>query len=252
MLSVLILAKNEEDVIEDCIKSIKDIADEIIVVDSYSTDKTVKIVEKFGAKVVQNRFVDFSDQRNFAFHLARGEWVLYLDSDEKATEDFKEEAYDTIGHFREDTGVGGFYVRRKTFFYGRDWGYTDKVQRLFYKKFFVRWEGKLHETPNIIGTFSQLQSSILHFTHRDLYRMVEKTNEWSEIEAELRYKAHHPKMSWWRFIRVMLSGFMRSYILEKGYKNGTYGFIESMYQAFSLFITYAKLWEKQVSTSSSL
>ena len=95
----------------------------------------------------------------------------------------------------------------------------------------------------IIG--SEIKSPILHLTHRNLYQMLEKTNEWSEYEAKLRFDSKHPKMSWWRFLRIMLTGFFKSYLLEKGYKNGTAGIIESIYQSFSMFITYAKLWEKQ-------
>ena len=69
--------------------------------------------------------------------------------------------------------------------------------------------------------------------------------QWSTIEAELRFKARHPKMTWWRFPRVMFTAFYDSYIKQKGYKVGAVGIMESMYQAFSIFITYAKLWELQ-------
>lgn len=244
MLSVLILSKNEEDVIEECLKSVKGFADEIIVVDSYSTDKTVELAEKLGAKVIQNKFDDFSSQRNFALLKAKGDWIFYLDADERLTEEFKKEAKEVVNNFKED-GIGGYFVKRKTFFLGRDWGMSDKVQRLFYKKFFKGWEGVVHETPKIEGKFGEISSPILHFTHRNLSQMLEKTNEWSEYEAQLRLRVHHPKMNIFRFIRVMLTGFVQSYIKEKGYKNGTEGLIESIYQSFSMFITYAKLWEKQ-------
>ena len=75
--------------------------------------------------------------------------------------------------------------------------------------------------------------------------MLNKTIEWSETEANLRFSNNHPKMSWWRFPRVMFSAFFNSYLKQGGYKAGTVGIIESIYQAFSIFITYAKLWEKQ-------
>ena len=75
--------------------------------------------------------------------------------------------------------------------------------------------------------------------------MVAKTINWSQIEAELRFKSNHPPMSWWRFIRVIITGFVNSYFIQKGYKAGTAGLVESIYQAFSMFITYARLWEMQ-------
>ena len=78
--------------------------------------------------------------------------------------------------------------------------------------------------------------------------MLEKTNEWSEIEAKLRYGANHPKMNTLRFIKVIMSTFLNYYIKQKGYKLGTVGLIESMFQAYSTFITYSKLWEMQKKT----
>lgn len=250
MLSIIIITKNEEEVIEDCIKSAKPVADEIIMVDDYSDDKTVEIAKKLGAKIVQNRFVDFAAQRNFAMSLAKNNWVLFLDADERLTPEFIKELKSIINRERlkSDT-IGGYFIKRKTYYYGRDWGFSDKVQRLFYKPNFLEWKGQLHETPYIKGEYSEINSPILHFTHRNLSQMVKKTNNWSEYEASLRLKAHHPKMNVFRFGRIMLTGFFRSYIKEKGYKNGTEGVIEAIYQAFSMFITYAKLWEKQNSSN---
>lgn len=244
MLSVLIITKNEEELIADCIKSIKDIADEVIVLDANSTDKTREIAEKLGAKVVVNKFIDFADQRNFGFRQSQGDWVLYLDSDERATEEFRCDLKSTISSYDENSQIGGYYIKRKTYFYGKDWGLTDKVQRLFNKKNFIEWVGVLHETPKIKGDFGEISAPVLHYTHRDLSLMVDKTNEWSKFEADLRFKTNHPKMNVLRFVRVMATAFFRSYIGEKGYKNGTAGLVEAMYQAFSMFITYAKLWER--------
>lgn len=243
MISVLIISKNDGDVIGDCIKSVKDLADEVIVVDGGSQDKTIEISEKFGAKVVKNTFRDFADQRNLALSLAKNEWIFYIDSDERATPEFTESIKLKIKN--ADEATSGFYIRRKTFYLGRDWGFSDKVERIFRKDKFKNWHGVVHETPEVEGRLETIDEPILHYTHRNLEQMVKKTNEWSEHEAELRLKANHPKMNIFRFLRVMITGFLRSYIAERGYKNGTAGLIESIYQAFSMFITYAKLWEKQ-------
>ena len=243
MISVLIITKNDGNVIGECIKSVKDLADEIIVVDGGSQDNTIEISEKLGAKVVKNTFKNFSDQRNLAKEVAKSDWIFYIDSDERATPEFikdvRSRIYD-VGNY-----IAGFYVWRKTFYLGRDWGFSDKVERIFRKDKLKGWHGVVHETPEFEGTLETISEPILHYTHRSLEQMVEKTNEWSGYEAELRAKVNHPKMNLFRFARVMVSGFLRSYISEKGYKNGTAGLIESIYQAFSMFITYAKLWEKQ-------
>lgn len=244
MISVLIISKNDEDVIGDAIKSVKELASEIIVVDD-STDKTPEIAEKLGARVFKNTFRDFSDQRNLAATLAHNQWIFYLDCDERATSDFIKEVKEKVSIPVNSPDISGFIVRRKTFFLGKDWNFEDKVERIFLKSKLKGWHGIVHETPEVEGRLLEIKSPILHFTHRDLTRMVDKTNEWSDYEASLRIKANHPKMSMWRFPRVMITGFLKSYFKEGGYKNGTAGLVESIYQSFSMFITYAKLWEKQ-------
>lgn len=245
MLSIIIITKNEEDVISDCIKSIQDIASEIVVVDGKSTDSTAKIAVGLGAKVIINPFENFSEQRNLALKHIKNDWFLYLDSDERATPEFKRELRRTLENFDPEGGIGGYYINRKTYYYNHDWGFTDSVQRLFHKDFFVKWQGVVHETPQIKGKFGTIKSPILHYTHRNLSQMLTKTNAWSEYEAKLRFDHHHPQMNTWRFVRVITTGFLQSYFGQKGYKNGVYGLIEAIYQGFSLFITYAKLWELQ-------
>ncbi|OIP58182.1 MAG: hypothetical protein COX79_04860 [Candidatus Levybacteria bacterium CG_4_10_14_0_2_um_filter_36_16] len=245
MLSIIILTKNSEETLADTIESLKNFGDQLIVVDSGSDDRSVEVAKHLGATVFKNKFEDFSAQRNFAISKANNPWVLYIDDDEQITEEFKKEVKNTIAAYDKNSEIGGYYIRRKTFYYGKDWGFADKVQRLFYKEKFTRWHGVVHETPTIKGAFGEIERPINHYTHRSLSQMVEKTNEWSEYEAELRIKAGHPEMTWWRFFRVIVTAFFKSYVFEKGYKNGTEGIIEAIYQSFSIFITYAKLWEMQ-------
>lgn len=245
MISTIILTNNSADVLEDCLRSLGDFSDEIILIDSRSTDKTVEIGKKYNAKIVEHPLISFADQRNIGLDHARGEWLIYVDTDERLTPEFKKEALEKIKSHDENGNNAGYFIRRKTFYFGRDYHLTDRVQRLFYKKKFKEWYGKVHETPKVNGEFDTINSPIEHYTHRTLEQMVEKTNKWSDFEAELRFKAHHPKMSWWRFPRVMITESFKSYFGQKGWRNGTDGFIESIYQGYSMFITYAKLWELQ-------
>lgn len=244
-LTVIILSREDEDVVGDAIKSVTGFASEIIVIDSNSNQETKKIAEKLGAKVIRNQFIDFSDQRNFGIYRATTPWVYYMDSDERLTPAFKDEVKDIIKYFDVTSFIAGYYVRRKTFFYGKDWHFQDNVQRLFLRNKFIEWKGVVHETPIVKGQFGQIESPIIHLTHRNLTQMVRKTNEWSEYEAKLRFDSGHPQLLPWRFIRVMGTEFINSFVKGKGYKNGTYGLIEALYQSFSIFITYAKLWELQ-------
>ena len=245
MFSIIVLTKNSEETLADTLESLKSFSDEIVVVDSNSDDRTVEIAEHLGAKVYKHEFVDFSSQRNYAISKTSGDWVLYLDDDEEVTAEFKKEVRHILEDYDKSTNIGGYFISRKTYYFGKDWGFADRVQRLFYKNRFITWEGVVHETPKIKGEFGQVESPVNHFTHRNLTQMVAKTNEWSEFEASLRLKSGHPQMSWWRFIRVMMSAFISSYVFNNGYRNGTEGFVEAIFQSYSMFITYAKLWEKQ-------
>jgi len=101
-----------------------------------------------------------------------------------------------------------------------------------------------------MGDKGKLTGYLDHYTHKNLSTMMKKTIVWSDVEAELLFRANHSQMSWWRFIRIMLTKFIDSYIKQQGWKAGAIGLIESMYQAYSYFVVYAKLWEKQLKTKS--
>jgi len=240
-LSAVIISKNSEELIGDCIKSLS-FCDEVIVIDSISSDKTTDIAKKLGAKVVEFAGDDFSEMRNFGLRNASGEWILYVDTDERVSPELAHNIKGAIG--QEE--YSAFKLLRKNFYFGSfEWPKIEKLERLFKRKNLKGWYGKIHESPNYEGKIGILSGFLLHYTHRDLKSMVDKTIEWSDVESELRIKANHPKMTWWRFPRIMLTSFLNSYIGQKGYKAGTAGLVESIYQTFSTFITYARLWEKQ-------
>ena len=242
-ISAIVIAKNAESVLADCLDTLS-FCDEVIVIDDESTDRTADLAKRMGAKVFSHNAESFAQKRNFGLTKAKGEWVLYLDTDERVSSELKGNIQEAI--MQKKTSVAAYRLKRKNFYFGNhEWPYIEKLERLFKKDLLKEWSGKVHETPVIDGEIGDLEGFVLHYTHRDLSSMVEKTVEWSKIEAELRFKQHHPPMSWWRFFRVMFTGFYTSYIVQKGYKAGTAGLVESIYQAFSMFITYARLWEMQ-------
>ena len=243
-ISVLILTKNEEKNIFACIESARQLVGEIIVVDAESSDKTVEIARKTGAQVFLNPFPDFAGQRNFAMIKASCRWVLYLDADERVTPELassiKDQTENTSNNFV------AYRVKRKNFYLGNhEWPKIEELERLFKKDQLKGWHGELHESPIVSGKIGELKGYLNHYTHRDLSSMLKKTIEWSKIEADLRFKAGHPKMTWWRFPRMMLTEFLKYYLGQGGWKLGTVGLIESLYQSFSIFITYVRLWERQ-------
>ncbi len=247
-ISAVVIAKNEENMIADCLDSLS-FCDETVVVDNGSDDRTVEIAKKMGAKAFTLETSDFSKLRNFGLEKAKKEWILYVDADERVSEGLKNEITHLINDSDRFEKLNAYFLKRQNFYLGsskkNEWPYIEKVERLFKKKFIKGWRGELHESPVINGEVGELDGFLLHYTHRNLTEMLAKTIEWSKTEAELRFRANHPKITWWRFLRVMITAFFDWYFRQKGFKAGTVGLIDSIYQAFSMFITYARLWEMQ-------
>lgn len=247
-ISAIIITKNAENLIADCLDSVS-FCDEIIVVDNKSEDRTREVAQKMKAKVFEYASDDFSKSRNFGLKQSAGKWVLYIDADERITPSLREGIIKSINN--PINKYVGFYIKRKNFYFGNhEWPYIEHLERVFRKDKLEKWQGALHESPSIKGNMGELDGFLLHYTHKDLSSMVKKTIEWSKIEAELRYKSGHPKMTWWRFPRVMITAFLDSYIRQGGWKIGAVGLIESLYQSFSIFVTYARLWEMQQETKN--
>jgi len=244
--SVIIIARNEAERIAACIEHVQ-FAGEIIVVDNGSTDATAKIAKEMKATVIEKKGMNFSELRDAGAAKATGEWLLYIDADELVTLDLQKEILEkTRPPARQVNGTpAAYFIARTNYYLGHLWPTKDKMVRLIKKSALVSWQGSLHEHANINGSIDMLRAPLEHRTHRTLAEMVEKTNEWSEIEADLRLSAGHPAVVGWRFLRVMLTAFNDSFWLKQGWRAGTVGWVESIYQAFSMFITYAKLWEKQ-------
>lgn len=237
-ISAIVLAKNEGWRIRKCLESVS-WADERIVIDNDSIDDTAKIAKKLGARLIPSTVKSFAERRNIGSREAKHEWVFYVDADEVVTPELAKEIQNITPH------LDAYWIRRKNYYLGKPWPFEEKILRLFKKSALKEWYGDLHESPRVEGRTGELSAPLLHDTHRTLEEMVAKTNEWSDIEAKLRYDAGHPPVVWWRFFRVMATAFFDSFIKKSGWRAGTVGWIESIYQAFSMFITYAKLWEMQ-------
>lgn len=242
-LSAIIIARNEQARIARCLLSLS-WADEIVVVDNGSTDNTRKIAKDHGAIVVPAGDIrDFAKLHNLGKEKAQGEWLLYVDVDEIVSDELAKEIKEAVSS--QQSAISGYEIRRKNYYLGYPWPGDEYILRFMRKDALREWYGKLHETARVNGAIGRLTGPMLHDTHRTLEEMVAKTNEWSQAEAILRFRAGHPPVVWWRFIRVMLTAFLDSFIRQGGWRAGVVGWIESIYQAFSIFITYAKLWEMQ-------
>ena len=238
----VIIAKNEEEMIEDALKSLS-FCDEILIVDNGSTDKTLEIALRYKAKIIKSKSTNFSELRNFGKENANGDYILYIDADERVDETLRKSI---LFEIKSNSSYSAYRINRKNFYLGNnEWPKIEKLERLFKKEKLTGWRGEIHESAIVDGDIGQIDGELIHFTHRNLSQMLKKSIEWSDTESRIRIKANHPRMTWWRFPRVMITTFLKSYVSEKGYKVGSAGLIEAIYQSYSTFITYAKLWELQ-------
>lgn len=246
-LSILICTKNEEEMIADCLE-LAIWADEVIIIDDYSSDETIKIAEKYPVKIFQNHWKGFADQKNFGFKKTVGEWVLFLDADERITPQLKETILREINNSANNCTA--YNIQRLNNLLGKDmyhggW-YPDYQKRLVMRSKFIKWRGKLHEMPFSYGQTGIIKAYIYHITHRQISWMVEKSLKYTKLEAEERLKLKHPKIVWWRFFRPMFQEFFYRLITKSGWRDGIVGWIEVIYQSFNSFLIYARLWEMQL------
>lgn len=250
-ISAVIIAKNEEKMLPGCLKTLK-WASEILLVDTGSTDKTASIARKHGARVVKyTKGKDFSDWRNKGLAEARGEWILYVDADERVPSKLRSEIENIVRHPELSRGISAYAIPRRNFMFGREVRHIavppDYVKRLFKKKDLKGWEGALHEEPRFRLGMGHLKEALHHYKHETFSEMVEKTNKWSEIEAILMFKAGHPPMNIPRFVSAMGREAWQRFVVHKAFLDGKIGIIYAIYQVFSRFLSYAKLWEMQIS-----
>lgn len=237
--------------IGDCLLSVK-FADEIIVVDTGNTDQTNEIAKSSGAKIVASQGTGYAHWRNDGFRHSRGDWVLYVDADERVTPQLRQEIEAIMS---DNSAYPVYQIRRRNIFLGKamhygGWG-GDKVIRLFKRTAFKSYHHQLHEQPEYEGELGTTTAEFVHFSHRDLSSMLEKTLTFTDYEAQLRLEANHPPVVWWRFIRVMWTEFYHRFIKLSAWRDGPEGIIDGLFQVFNSFVIYARLWELQHEKKSS-
>lgn len=244
MISAIVITKNEEKFIAGCLESLK-WADEVIVFDNFSKDKTVEIAKKYTKQVFEGDVANFSDHRNKAAEKAKGDWLLFVDADERVSKELRVEILEKI---KQNT-LSSFALPRRNIIFGQQVKYAafspDYVLRLFKKDQFTGYIGDIHEQPQVKGERGSTDNSLIHFTHRNLDQIVNKSLAWSHVDAKLRFDSNHPPMSGWRFIRILVSELFNQLIKRGGIKGGTVGIIDAILQTFSFVMSYVRLWEMQ-------
>jgi glycosyltransferase involved in cell wall biosynthesis len=243
-ISACITAGNEEEKIAACLESVR-WADEIVVVDSFSTDRTVEICRRYTDRVYQHEWLGYIGQKNLAKDLAQGPWVLFLDADEVISPDLRDEVLDEMTSGRS-AEVAGYEFPRMVKYLGRwirhgDW-YPDVKLRLFRKDFGRCGGEEPHDRIIVEGSVKRLNSPLHHFTYTDVSDQVGTVNRFSTITAV----GHHKRGRHFRYTDLWFRPafrFFRGYILKRGFLDGLPGLVIAVTTAYGVFIKYAKLWE---------
>jgi glycosyltransferase involved in cell wall biosynthesis len=246
-ISVVLITCNEADRLEPALKSVEGIADEIVIVDSQSTDETAQIAQKFTNRFFLREWTNYSDQKNFANSQASFPWILSLDADERLSPALRQEILDLK---REGTSASAFSMPRQAFYLGRwirhsGW-FPDRKIRLF-RKDAARWEGEfVHESLEVEGDVRRLKGVLQHFTYRDLSDHVRRVDTYAGLGAQRLY-SEQKKCRWHHLAVLPLFGFLRAYVWKAGFLDGAAGFIIAVMQGHGIFLRYAKLrgiWKK--------
>ena len=248
-ISACIITYNEERNIRDCLESVK-WAEEIVVVDSYSTDDTVAIAKEYTDKVIQINWPGHVVQKNNALDYATNEWVLSLDADERISSELKEEILVELQ--KKTLRWDGFFMPRLTFYLERwirhgGW-YPDLRLRLF-KKSKSRWVGpNLHEKITLDGNAKKLRNPIYHYNYRNLSHQIATIESYSGISSSELFKEGRA----FRVSDLLLRPsfrFLRDFFLKQGFRDGLPGLIIAVNTSFYVFTKYARLWELQIKRS---
>jgi glycosyltransferase involved in cell wall biosynthesis len=238
-LSVIVITKNEEENIRDCLESVK-WADEIIIVDSFSHDKTVEIAKEYTDKIFQKKWIGYGGQKNLALEKATGEWVLNIDADERVTKELAGEIKEALQEKQYD----GYYISNKAYFLGKwmrhsGW-YPDYHLRLFKRERGKFNERIVHEAVQVEGKKDYLKGSIEHFTAKSVGEYLRRLDKYARLTIEGRER----RAGWYRVFFHPPFTFFKMYIIKRGFLDGIHGLILAFCHSYYTFNKYARLWEK--------
>jgi glycosyltransferase involved in cell wall biosynthesis len=239
-ISTAIIACNEERNIERCLKSVAPFSDEIVVVDSHSTDRTVAIARAMGARVISNDWHGYGKQRQFALDHARHEWIFSIDADEEVSRELCDEIRAL------DYSHDGYEVPRPVWYLNR-WikhgvWYPGHVLRLFRKDKARVSNDVIHESVLVSGRIARLRGDLLHYSYRNIEHHLDKMNEFTSISAgAMRSRSQHASVP--RIVLYPMFEFFKTYVVKRGFLDGLPGFEISVLHALYVFLKYAKLRE---------
>jgi glycosyltransferase involved in cell wall biosynthesis len=242
-LSAYVICYNNEDKIRDCLESVK-WADEVVVVDSFSTDKTAQIAKEYTDKIYQVKFEGFGKLRNTALSFLKHDWVLSVDTDERATPELRKEIIEKL---QSSPDADAYYVPRISHFLKyriRHCGwYPDYRQPQFFNRHKMKYKDQLvHETYELDGKIGYLKEHCLQYPFFTIDQFFSKMERYSALRAKEMTK-EGKKFHAYNLVINPLSMFFRMYVMKAGFLDGLPGFILSCLYGYYTFIKYVRLWE---------
>jgi glycosyltransferase involved in cell wall biosynthesis len=241
-ITVIVPTLNEAENLRDCLESVR-WADDVFVVDSFSTDGTLDIAAEFTDHVVQHEYVNSATQKNWAIPQATGDWIMVVDADERVTDELRDRVLDIL---QNGTEFDGFSIRRMTTFFGRlikhcGW-HKDYLVRLW-RNGKGRYEDlHVHADVLVDGKVGTIHEHFIHHTYRTFDQYLEKFGRYTTWAAEdLRKRGK--RASFTNLLLRPMWRFWRMYVLRLGFLDGLHGLILCTLAAFSVFMKYAKLWD---------
>ena len=244
-ISTIIITLNEEEHVDRCLESIRGLADEVVVVDCGSQDKTCEVVVSLGARLFRRAWTNYSDQKNFAAAQASHDWILSLDADECLSPSLRQELLRVKANPSEPIA---YEFPRRALYLGRwirhcGW-YPDYKVRL-YRRERGRWEGSfVHEHLTCEGLVGRLQSELLHYTCDSISEHACRVERYTTLAAQ-DLRSRGKRTGPLRIFGSPIVAFFASYFLKSGFLDGLHGFLISVFSAYYNFLKYSKLWDLQ-------
>jgi (heptosyl)LPS beta-1,4-glucosyltransferase len=247
-ISVVINTINEEQALPRALASVRNLADEIVVVDMESIDKTVEIAKKLGAKVFTHQKIGYVEPaRNFAISNTVGDWILILDADEEVQPNLIKKFKEIVKNPKADY----YRVPRKNIIFGRWIKHTlwwPDYNIRFFRKGFVAWADEIHSVPITQGVGLDLEAkeelSLIHHNYSSISEYLERLTRYTKVQSEELMKNGYV-FSWEDLLKKPLNEFLSRFFVGQGYKDGLHGLALSLLQAFSELILYLQIWDKQ-------
>ena len=244
-LSAILIVRNEERDLPGCLESLKGVADEIVVVDSGSTDRTVEIARHFGARVVHREFMGFGPQKQFALEQATGEWVINIDADERVSPALGQEIRTVLS---ENPSDNGFNLRFHNIFLGRRLrfgGHWSEWHLRLFRRDKAHYEGRdIHEGISVSPPLGRLRGPVLHESYKNFAEYLEKCNRYTGLIARDKYRKGR-RFTLWSHARLPWEFFLR-YILKLGFLDGNAGFVYAMLSAYYTWLKLIRVMEGDI------